>query len=189
MGGFLGIGNSSAKTDRKETLKGYGELGNVFNFALPTAEAGVSLGQDLIGNAANYWSKLTSGNRPALQAAVAPEVNQANAYTDAIKRQTATTGTARGGGTAGTNRELDTAKMAEIDNLLFGAQTKGAEQEGRLGSVETSEALNALGIAGNASANLTEISANSRKTSIAANSAIQAQIGGLIEGALMGVAA
>lgn len=165
-------------------MAGYGDLGNIFNFGLDSAKSAWGAGQDAIGKAIDYWSKLTSGNRPAMLQAVAPEVNAAEASTDAQKRQQAAMGTARGGGTAGTNQQLDTAKMATIDNLLFGAQSKGAEEEGRLGSEELNAALNALGTGGNAAANLTEISAQSRKTSIAANNQTQQQIGGLIEGAL-----
>ena len=134
--------------------------------------------------AQGYWAQLLSGNRPALQKAVAPEANAIQAAGDAQRRQQATMGTARGGGVAALNQTADTARAAQIDNLLFGAQEKAAVGEAELGSREVKQAIAELGVAGNAAANLTAISADSRKTSIAANNQIQAQIGGLIEGAL-----
>jgi hypothetical protein len=129
VGGFLGIGGSSTKTDRSQTLQGYGDLGNLFNFGISTAKQG-------IGAAQNYFGKLLSGNRTVAQQAIAPEVNQINAASDASKRQLATSGTARGGGTAPANQRTSSDVMAQIDNLLFGAQggaAKGLAQTGEAG--------------------------------------------------------
>jgi hypothetical protein len=187
VGGFLGIGNSSAKTDRGQTLKGYGELGNIFNFGLNQATSTASAASSALQGPQAYWASILSGNRPAMQQAVAPETNAVNAAGDAQRRQQEAMGTARGGGTASANQTAETGRMAQIDNLLMQARPEAAKESARVGETELADSINALGVTGNAASNLTAISADSRKTSIQANNQIQQQIGGIIEGVLMGL--
>jgi hypothetical protein len=161
MSGFLGIGGST-KTDRKETLQGYGDLGNIFNFGISTAKQG-------IGAAQNYFGKLLSGNRTVAQQAIAPEVNQVNAASDASKRQLATSGTARGGGTAPENQTRQTDVMGQIDNLLFGAQQGAAK-----GEAQTGEA--GLRAGGQAGQDLTADAIKSRQLSYEINSDVAKKV-------------
>jgi hypothetical protein len=166
----LGLGNSSAKTDRKETLQGYGDLGNLFNFGISTAKQG-------IGAAQNYFGKLLSGNRTVAQQAIAPETNQINAASDAQKRQLATSGTARGGGTAPENMRRSSDVMAQIDNLLFGAQGGAAK-----GLAQTGEA--GLEAGGKAGQDLTADSVASRVDSFNINQKTQQNIANFTEAAM-----
>jgi hypothetical protein len=109
-----------------------------------------------INQSLSYWSKLLSGSRPAMMAAIAPETNSVLSGADASKRQTAAMGTARGGGTAATNQQRDTQTQATIDNALFAARPEAAKEVGQLGTqvagigtTETADALNALGLGAN----------------------------------------
>ena len=165
MGGFLGIGQSgSDKTDRSAMRTGFGDLNSVFNFGLSQGQSGAATGQATtqagvtgIGNAMSYWQKLLSGNRAAQMGAIAPVTNTVLSQADATKRQQASSGTARGGGTAGANQQTGDTAMSKIDNALLGVQgsaaTSEAEAGGKLASIGTSEvanANNALGIGENA---------------------------------------
>src|SRR4029077_4284876 len=168
VSGFLGIGQN------KPEKQAYGELGNVFNFALPlaqstssagagTTKAGLSTvnsGLNTLSGPLAYFQKLMSGNRPAMEQAVAPEANAPRASSDAAARNQAATGTARGGGTAGGNQQRHTDVMAQIDNLLFGARPAAAKAaadigttqsqiglgESQVGNQQLAAALQALGI-------------------------------------------
>src|SRR5436190_375097 len=97
MGGLLSalfssgaIGGSSAKRDRGEELNSYTDLNNIFNFGLPfgkstteKGQAGYAAGQGDLGTAAGYLKKLTSGSRPDMMQAVAPEVASVTSANDA----------------------------------------------------------------------------------------------------------
>jgi hypothetical protein len=203
MGGFLGIGGSSAKTDRSTTLAGYGDLSNVFNYSLPAGQSAIAGGQattasgvkgidsasaDLQGPL-KYFQDLMSGDRTKMTQAVAPETNAVRAGADAQKRQQSAMGTARGGGTAVANNARDTDTMAKVDNLLFGARPAAAKEtasiageEGQLATAKaglgiSGEALGAGLVSGASSAagTLTSDSIGSRETSMAANAAVQSQ--------------
>jgi len=176
MGGFLGIGGSSANTDRKNTLQGYADLNNVFNFGLSTAQKGAATGAattqtGLAGltNSLNYWQNLLGGSRTAITQAVAPETNAIQAQSDAAQRQQAAMGTARGGGTAAANQQRQTTTQAAIDQGILAARPQAAQQEAAVGgkiadvgTTQMAQALNALGISETAGANLTDISSKAR---------------------------
>lgn len=187
MGGFLGIGGSSAKTDRNQTLAGYQDLNSAFNFANPAGQKQIATGQNTTGaglsglsNAAGYYAKLASGNRPAALQAIAPQTNAINAQADAARRQSATMGTSRGGGTAGANQQADTTKNAQIDNMLFGAQGSGVSGEASTGGAianvgenQTNEGLNLFGQGTGAAQDVTGDALNSRQTSYNINQQTQ----------------
>jgi hypothetical protein len=176
---FSLFSGSGAKTDRKNQLAGYGDLNNVFNFALPNAKAGYNAGTDTqksalsqLSSPAKYYSDLLSGDRSTTLQAVAPTVNAANAQTDAQKRQLAANGTSRGGGTNATSQQLDTAKMASIDNAITGAKegaavgaTRVAGETSKIGDSQTNAALSLLGIGTTAAKDLTSLAGDSRMTS------------------------
>src|SRR5215469_3069679 len=176
MGGFLGIGGNSSNTDRKNTLQGYADLSNVFNFALPTAQKGAATGAattqtGLAGltSSLNYWQNLLGGNRTAITQAVAPETNAIQAQSDAAARQQAAMGTARGGGTAAANQDRQTQTQAQIDQGILAARPQAAQQEAAVGgkiadvgTTQMAQALNALGIGETSAANLTDISSKAR---------------------------
>lgn len=178
----MGIGGSASKTDRSTTLAGYGGLENLFNFAIPAAKNLVSTGADAISQSLGYYSKLLSGNRPAMQQAIAPEANAALAQSDAQKRQLAATGTARGGGTAAINQNRKTATDAEIDNMLFGAQSSAAKTTGALGTSTVGAGTNLASTGEAAAADLTKSAVQSQEESNAQGNMIGQGIAQLIFG-------
>jgi hypothetical protein len=149
--GITGIGGSSLKTDRSNELKGFGDLGQVFNFGMGTA-------QGALGGANNYWQKLLTGNRAQMEQAEAPEINAVQAGADASKRQLATVGTARGGGVGAGSQQLDTNTRAAIDNSLFAARPAAASAEAQIGE-------NTLGTAAGTAGTLTGLASQSRQVS------------------------
>jgi hypothetical protein len=182
--GFLGIGGSASKTDRSTTLKGYGALENVFNYALPQGEAGITGGQEGLGAASSYWQNLVSGNRSTLQTAIAPEANATLSSADAARRTNAALGTARGGGVAGQNQQARTGTQAQIDNALFGARGNAATQLAKTSSAEANLGANVLGLGETSAANLTSDAIGSKEESDANASAIGQGVGSLIAAGL-----
>lgn len=185
MGGFLGIGGSSAKTDRTTTLAGYGDLSNIFSFAMPTATSLTAAGTAGLDAASGYWQKLLSGNRATALSAIAPETSAIEAGEDATRRQMATSGTARGGGVASTAATAHDKSMSEIDTAIMGARPQAAGEVAKIGSTEVSAGLNALGLGENAAADLTKDAISSRTDSYAINKDTQGNVVGAIE-AFMG---
>lgn len=191
-------GGKAAKRDRSETLGGYTDSRNLFNFALPTAEAGAktgaattAAGTNAMGTGLDYWQKLMSGNRATTNQAIAPVANQQASAADAQRKQQSASGTARGGGTAAVNEEAKTKQMSDIDNILFGAQSEGATKVGEVGkslaqtgTAQTGEAANILGIGANDVANRTTASLDARKQNIANNNSIVNRVTGGLEAAL-----
>jgi hypothetical protein len=169
VGGFLGIGGSSAKTDRSNTLTSFSQLKNIFNYVMPQAASSIRAGSDLLSTAGGYFKNLLTGNRATLQAATAPETNAALSSSDAARRQAGTSGTARGGGTAATNATAKDKVMADIDNMLFGVRRSAAQGAAGVGSAEAGLGTNLLGTAAGVSGTLGQISSGARATDNAIN--------------------
>lgn len=189
MGGFLGVGNSSAKTDRGNQLAGVNANWDVFNRGLPLSDAQSTAGtattnQGLqgIGDSMAYWKKILSGNQTAVGAAAAPVVNQANQQDDAARRQQAQLGTARGGGVNAANQQAETGRMTTANNAVINAQPAAAtslEKAGTdvasVGSQQLTKALQALGLSEGAASELVDSSIKSRPASEQANSEVRQQ--------------
>jgi hypothetical protein len=168
----------SEKTDRKNTLTGYGELQNTFNYGLDqskslagTGAATTAKGTDALGTSLDYFKSLMSGDRAKVAQAIAPQSNDALSTADAARDQRAELGTARGGGAAGANQTAEDKTNATIYNFLFGARPAAAQQTadigGKLSSVGLGEQNAALGfgnLAEKSADDLTGQSAESRKT-------------------------
>src|SRR5262245_19454526 len=112
MGGFMGLGNSSEKTDRGRQLAGFqaewenlANNRNVGGQQLAFGNQNTGAGAQNIGDAAQYWRNIL-GSRQSAAAAVAPQTQQIAAQADAMRQAQAQLGTARGGGTAGTNQQI-----------------------------------------------------------------------------------
>lgn len=142
------IGGSSAKTDRGVTLKGYGDLSNIFDFGTSTAKADTtagagttSTGTGALGTALNYFKGLLNGGRTSALAAVAPVTNAAQSQADAQKRQLAATGSSRGGGTASVGQQIDDKTTATTDNAVAGARAGAAS-----GVAGVGDALSKIGL-------------------------------------------
>jgi len=176
---FGHLGGSSAKTDRSNQLTAFSDLKNVFNWALPfgqsqarTGQATTAAGTQNLGQAGSYFGKLASGDRPTALQAVAPASNAALAQSDAQKNELANMGTARGGGAVGVNQQRDTNLMSQIDNMLFGARTAGAQglagvgqAQAGVGLGETGQGIQAGGLATGAASDLGKQALYSRELS------------------------
>ena len=197
MGGFFGIGGSSAKTDRNRSLYGWGEEQNVFNYALPLAKSLNAQGQDTtraglttvdtglgtLAGVKKYFQDIMSGSRPAQLAAVAPEVNAVNEASDAARTSQAWFGTSRGGGTNAANQEAEIRRQAAIDNAIFAARPGAAAETAKIGSMESqiglgkagvgleqlNQGLRALGLSEQAIQHIIDSSITSRRDSYAIN--------------------
>lgn len=184
MGGFLGIGHSSAKTDRSNFLHGIQDIQNVFNYALPTAQAGQAEGAGNLRTAGDYYKNILSGNRTAALQAIAPETASVRRASDASKRQLATSGTARGGGVAATNQQRETDTMSEINNALFGARPAAAKGLTQVAGAQLSAAFQALGLSAEEANTFTEESRLSRPESFKENQDIVGKVTQAIVNAL-----
>lgn len=189
MGGFLGIGNSSAKTDRGNQLGGVNAAWNVYNRGLPmsdtTAEKGntnTDSGILALEDAKGYWKNLLHGDKASIMRANAPAINSVIESADTRRKEQAEMGTSRGGGVAGVNQEAATQTQAQIDNIIAGAQPEAAKQIQTIGTTQTAaghqelaQALSALGLSGDVAQEIIESSIKSRPISMTANQAVQQQ--------------
>lgn len=189
MGGFLGIGNSSAKTDRANQLSGINASWNIYNRGLPIADTAAQTGQSTtsagisgLQQAQQYWQKLLSGNRPSQMQAAAPATTAINEQADAAKAQEAATGTSRGGGTNAGNQNIETQKMAQENNIIAGLQPAAAQGEASTstsldtaGEAQMRDALASLGLDQSTANEIINSSIQSRPLSESANQQVQQQ--------------
>lgn len=134
MGGFLGIGGSSAKTDRGRQLGGFNAEWNVFNSGFPFSQGQIdksqsttAQGNQTLADPLSYWKNILSGDRTAVSAATAPANNAVTDQADAMRRELAATGTARGGGTAGAQQQIQTRQRGKLADNVFAAQPAAAQ--------------------------------------------------------------
>lgn len=128
------------------TKKSESNLNNVFNFALPSAQTSQAAGASDTSAASNYWKGILSGNRSALMASAAPEINAVNSNADATRRDAAASGTARGGGATAANRQAGDQTTAAITDALFKQRPQAAQGAAQVGATELSDASNKLGL-------------------------------------------
>ena len=154
MGGFMGIGQS------KSEKSGEAKLGNIFNWAMPQAQAGQAAGASTLGQAQKYFSGLTQAGRTEGAALAAPALQSAQAQQDALKRQEAAMGTGRAGGTTAAARESASTAGKNIDEILaqtlVGGRAAGAQGLAGIGETQLKNALAQLGISSEAARSIFE---------------------------------
>jgi hypothetical protein len=198
MGGFLGIGGSSAKTDRATQLSAQQGEFNIFNYGLPQGEQGQSSGQKALqasevplDQAQQYFSNLLTGGRTQYANMSAPAMNAALGQETATRNASGNLGTARVGGTAAINREAGANTSATIDqiinsNMVSGqaAGATGLEQvAGQKAGVAEAELANSLSLLGLSQTSIDQIMGNatqSRQISYDINQQTQQQYQDLI---------
>ena len=179
----MGIGGSSAKTDRNQTLGDYGKLNSVFSQGMAIGNQQEQSGQGMVQNAQStlapaedYYRNLLTAGRTQTAAEAAPAVQGALAQSDAAKREAATMGTSRSGGTAAANAEAGSKTGATIDSIinenLMGGKKVGAEgltgvakDKAVMGNMTLANAMQALGLGAGASEDTLAASIGSRKLS------------------------
>jgi hypothetical protein len=184
MGGFLGIGGSSAKTDRGNQLAATQGEWNLFSYGLPTGQQQQKTGQGNLGQASDYFSKQRTAGRTDTAASAAPAINAQLAQSDAQKRQQSTTGTGRTGGTAELNREQGATDQSNIDNII-NSTLQTNKKEGAAGLVQTggldlSNAIANLGISSSSIGDILGNATSSRGQSFDIAQQEGSAIGGLI---------
>lgn len=170
--GFLGIGGSAETTDRANELSGLQSQWDIYGQGLnlldQTNQTGTKLqaqGQGSLKDASTYWKNLLTAGRTQTAQNAAPAVDAAVAGENAQRTQGAQFGSARSGGTAAGNQQVATNTQSNIDNIinenLVGGRAEGAKGIQSVGGTELAaggssinQALNALGISGNAGENV-----------------------------------
>jgi hypothetical protein len=122
-------------------LNSYQNLNSLFNFGINSAKSSSAAGNANQDQAAGYFAKLASGNRPAMMQAIAPETTAINQTGDAQRRNQNASGTARGGGVAGANQQAETDRMTQVNNALFGVQPAAAKEQADIGGRQVGQAL------------------------------------------------
>lgn len=164
MGGFMGIGHSSEKTDRGNQLAGINAEWNVYNRGLPFSDADRAEGKDTreagiqtLDDVKRYWQSIMAGGRPAVMRTAAPAINAVNEQADAARNEQAQMGTSRGGGETGFAQQQEMKKTADINNIVGNiaatAPTTAAKEltgvaktESDIGTQQVREALLELGL-------------------------------------------
>lgn len=170
MGGFFGIGQSGGE---KASTAG---INNIFNYALPTAQSGESSGASSLSSASDFFKKMLAPGRTVATANAAPATNAAVDQSDATRRQEASQGTYRGGGTASANREAGASTNKNVDDIinanLVGGQKTAAEGLTQTGAAQTSNAAQLLGLGQSGQENLYSGSVNKEDSTTGAFSKI-----------------
>lgn len=186
MGGFLGLGNSSARTDRGNQLAGIGAEWNVYNRGLPFSDKAAEEGQKTVASgitgleqAKKYWQDIMSGSRPAVMKVAAPAISAVNEQADATRTQQAEMGTSRGGGVNALNQAAETGRMTDVNKLIFGIQPQAAEETAKVsqaeagaGEAQVRDALSALGISKDVADEIVNSSMQSREISMKARNEV-----------------
>ena len=167
-----GILGGSSKTDRQNTLAGYGDLNNLFN-------VGLTGGTAATGAAQSYNESLLSGNRSQISQALSPEISAITGQANQNKKQQAAMGTSRGGGTNALNQQQDQNTQAQISQTINQARPAAAQQLASIGS-------NLLGLGSDAAQGLTKDAITSYQTTSAQNAANGQAAGQLAAGLIFG---
>lgn len=178
MSGFLGMGGSASKTDRGNILSGLQSQWDVYGRGLglsgqqnATGQQQRAQGTQNLTSATDYWNRLLTAGRTQTAQNSAPAINAQLAQTDAQRNQQAQFGSGRSGGTAAGSQTAATNSQANIDNiinqnLVGGRQAAASGLAGvgstqlNAGSASMAQALQALGLSGEAGNNVAKIAAN-----------------------------
>lgn len=193
MGGFLGLGHTSAKTDRGNQLAGINAEWNVYNRGLPAFEAGqagagttrtAALGT--LDQAKAYWQNLMNPTRTDIMQTASPAINAIQQRADAQQRELGEMGTNRGGGVNAASQQLQGQEMGDINNILGSTVTdqraKAAQGLTQVGAIQGDvagqqmrEALQALGLSKEVADEIIDSSIRSRPISEQSNAAVRQQ--------------
>lgn len=138
---LFGVGQKDRKTDRSNQLAAWGDLSS-----LATGEA--SSGTAATGAAQAYDTKLLSGDRAAVESAVAPTTNAVASQQAAAGRQRAATGTSRGGGTNAQDQQSSDLISSATQTAINAAAPGAAASLGALGTTQTGQSISAAGTLG-----------------------------------------
>jgi hypothetical protein len=129
--------------------------------------------------ALNYYMPILSGDRNAMNAAVAPEARAIRAQGDAARAERARTGTSRTGGDVAANLSSADQIRQQLDTLIGNVRPQAAQAVNAIGSEKIDQMMKALGLGTSA----LSVSANSAgmiaDTAGKAHEANMAALGGI----------
>lgn len=184
MGGFGGIGGSSAKTDRATQLSAQQGDWNVFNQGMAIGTAGQTAGTQTLQQAKadlapaeSYYKNLLTAGRTQTAQRAAPALQGVQDQADAARKQEASMGTARSGGTAAVNREAGTQEQSQIDQIINQTLQTGKQEgakgltatggeEAQIGNAQLANAMRAMGLSEDA---VTSIMSNATQSRVISN--------------------
>ena|SRR5215475_1255661 len=140
-------------------------------------------GQTDIGKVSDFYRTLLGGSRQAITQQASPAANMARDAADAAKREMASRGTARTGGTAAQNQQVEDEVRRQMDTLIGQQQAQAAQGLKSVSDSELNTMMNSLGIG----ASTVQSDINSRRAASAAM--WSALIGGAADVATGGIAA
>ena len=149
----MSIFSGAPKGEKKQESDTWQNLSNLFGSTYSSAVALGEKGADSTDSATSYEKGILSGDRTK----VAPAANAAADMADAQKRERAQMGTARGGGVAGENQQIETHTRDLISSLLGEQQSNAADKLAAIGSNDTNSMMSALGIASGTESNLSSL--------------------------------
>ena len=138
---LFGVGQKDKNTDRSNQLSAWGDLKS-----LAGGEAGS--GAAATGAAQAYDAKLLSGNRQAVESAVAPTTNAVASQSAQASRQRSATGTSRGGGTNAQDQQSNDLISSATQSAINSAVPGAAASLGALGTAQTGQSISAASTLG-----------------------------------------
>lgn len=149
----MSIFSGASKGEKKQESDTWQNLSNLFAHSFGEGAEQERKGNENQDLAGGYYKGILAGDRTKL----APAVNAAVDTADAAKREQAQMGTARGGGVAGANQQIESHTRDLISSLLGEQQGGAADKMAVLGEGEIGQSMNALGIASGTEGNLSNI--------------------------------
>ena len=132
--------------EQGQQQQSWGNLNQLFSTAFDTAKGFGTAGKGTLDQVTKYFQSLLGGNRTAAMQAVAPAANAARDAADVQKKQQASMGTSRTGGTAAQNQQIEDEVRKQVDTLIGNLAPQAAGQLSNLGESEIGAMLNALGL-------------------------------------------
>ena len=144
------IGGNSAKTDRNQQLADQSGLINLSNYSQGQGEPAQTSGQNLVGQAGDYFGRLLKAGRTETMQNAAPAINNTLSAADAQRRREALTGTGRTGGTVEADRNAASDVNSNIGNIVNqttqSEKATGAQGSLQAGNAELENSLRMLGL-------------------------------------------
>ncbi len=125
-------------------------LNNIFGYGMDTSKKSEATGTSTLGDAASYFKGLLTAGRQKTAQNAAPAVNAQVSQSDAVRREEASRGSGRSGGTVAADREASSTGMKNVDDIINQNMVKGkqagAEGLTGIGESQLSHALALLGL-------------------------------------------
>ena len=179
------FGGSSANTDRKFQLEGYGDLERVFNQFQKYAGQDRTAGAINEGRASNFYTSLLSGDPNRVAQAVGSSTNAARKTGETELKQLSSFGNRSGGTNQVAGKVGETGRGSIIDSIL-GAKTGAAGKLGDIGGAQTGRAEGELGASGNVAGTLFSGATDARTQSAQLHAQAVKTWAQLINGAING---